>query len=406
MSGNMQDQDIHLDLSVTLEEAATGKTETVRVLRREVCESCAGTGSSWRSEDGSCVICGSRGWLEREKVLSVRVPAGVETGAVLRIAGEGQQDAASGLRADVRLTIKVSEHELFERRGKDLYTSVALPAEQIKAGAEAIVPTLLDGRKQLHVPPKTPIGTMLRMAGLGLRSLESSERGDLFVKLETPESLAKRERKAATASPAPTPAEKRRAALNRIKAGIAAVILVSLGSAVFFISLSSGRSASPSGNENTSPARGNVNLRGAFAPRPTLTDPVVKRTPVSLPNGTNITPPQGPGGDNSFTIVNGTYYDVAVKLVNQATQKTRRFVYVRAGNTARIGNLPREVCVLRIMSGEDWDKDARKFLSNLSFYEFDKPFDLRRTRWTVDLKPNVTGTLRDVPINEQDFEDK
>jgi hypothetical protein len=130
------------------------------------------------------------------------------------------------------------------------------------------------------------------------------------------------------------------------------------------------------------------------------------RAPFSLPNGSNITPPQGPRGNSYLIINNDTYSDVAVKLVSSSTQKTRRFVYVRANKQTKINNVAREVCILRIMSGTDWDTNTRRFLSSRSFYEFDQPFNFHKSPYKVSLQPDLRGTLRDIPINEADFEDK
>ncbi len=138
-------------------------------------------------------------------------------------------------------------------------------------------------------------------------------------------------------------------------------------------------------------------------PTPT---PAPQRAAFSLPNGSEIIPMQGPRGNRYLKIINGGDSDIAVKVVSSATGKTRRFVYVRANKAVVFKNIAPESYVLRVMSGSDWDKNTRKFLSNRSFYEFDKSFDFRKTNHSVSLTPTLGGTLRNVPLNEEAFEDK
>ncbi|MDT5270989.1 MAG: molecular chaperone DnaJ [Acidobacteriota bacterium] len=401
--------DLNDDLIISLEEAATGKTESLNVIRREMCEACAGTGESWRSDEGMCASCGNKGWVERHKELKVSIPAGIETGVRLRLSGGGEVDAASATLGDLYLTIKIREHELFERQGKHLYARATVTRDQMMSGTEVVVPTLLDGRKQLRVPPGTASGTLLRLAGLGLRSIESSERGDLFVKLETPTNDTTPHigaQTSATASTASTKTGALYSPLNRAKAAIVTVIIMAAVATVVFVSLIKHHLESPNQTVNTqaspliTPSPRSVRTPQSTAP------PDPARTPFSLPNGTDITPPQGPRGDNTLTIINGGNFDTAVKIVNSATQKTRRFVYVRANETAVIKRVAREVCILRVTSGTDWDSNAHKFLDNRSFYEFDKVFDFRKIRYTVSLTPEPSGTLRDFALREEDFEDK
>jgi hypothetical protein len=401
--------DLNDDLIISLEEAATGKTESLNVIRRDMCDACAGTGESWRSDEGTCASCENKGWVERHKELKVSIPAGIEAGVRLRLSGGGEVDAASATLGDLYLTIKIREHELFKRQGKHLHARATVTRDQLMSGTEVVVPTLLDGRKQLRVPPGTASGTLLRLAGLGLRSIESSERGDLFVKLETPAKDTTGHigaQTSATASTASTKTGALRSPLNRVKAAIATVIIMAAVATVVFVSLIKHHLESSNQTVNSQPSPLiTPSPRSVWAPHPP-TSPDPARTPFSLPNGTNITPPQGPRGDNTLTIINSRNADIAVKIVNSVTQKTRRFVYVRANDTAVITRVAREVCILRVASGTDWDSNARKFLDNRSFYEFDKTFDFRKIRYTVSLKPELNGTLSDLPIREEDFEDK
>jgi hypothetical protein len=394
-------------LTITLEDAARGKVESLRIPRKDICESCAGTGQSWRDDDGTCASCNNKGWFKYEKALEVRIPAGIESGARLRIPSEGNIDAPYTARGDLYITIVVSKHELFERKAKQLYTFVKLSGEEIVRGTEVIVPTLLDGRKQLRIPPGTVDGTSFRLAGLGLRSIESDERGDLFVKVGKQRvNAANNAKTGASFSVQPSP---QRSAVREFFLDNAKVITVVAGVLLvlgFFYITSYRNSPKPI----STPTNANSYPSPAVQPttwlRPTPTPTVRNDPPFALPSGANIIPPQGPRGDNRMTIINSGYADIALKIVSSSSQKTRRFVYVRANSTAVITGLAREVCLLRWETGTDWDVNTRRFLYSRAVYQFDKDFDLRRVRYTVDFTPSPLGTLHQNPINESDFEDK
>jgi hypothetical protein len=403
---------------LTLEEAALGKVESVRIPRADICPACAGTGQSWRDDDGTCSTCHNKGAFNYEKVFEVRIPAGVETGSRLRIAGEGNLGASQAERGDLYINIKVREHSLFERQGIHLHTFVQLTEHELTNGTEAIVPTLLDGRKQLRIPAGTAGDTIFRLAGLGVCSLESSERGDLFVRVGTQARQAPRQAAPQAAWQASGQATNGASFFNTpstqnstngwwfLKHPKGIVVAAGLLGLVALVAFNNYRGRvsprKPEVNANFSPSP-SVDPTARYSPTP---EPSPARPPFSLLNGANITPPKGPRGDNSMTIINGGYYDIALKLVSSSTQKTRRFIYVRANSTAVMKNLAREVCVLRWESGSDWDVEARRFLTSRSLNQFDKDFDLRKIRYTVSFDPSPTGTLRRTPIDESEFEDK
>lgn len=394
-------------LTITLEEAAKGKVKSLRIPRKDICDSCAGTGKSWRDDDGTCASCNNSGWFEYEKALEVRVPAGIESGARLRIPGEGNIDAPYTARGDLYITIDVSKHELFERKGRHLYTFVKLAEEELVRGTEVIVPTLLDGRKQLHIPPGTVDGTSFRLAGLGLRSIESDERGDLFVKVGSQRVKAANEAKTGSSFhsyPPPRKSAVKEFLLNKARViTVAAGVLLVLG---FFYINSYRKSPEPT----STPANTNSYQPPTVQPttwlRPTPTPAVRNDPPFTLPNGANITPPQGPRGDNWIEIFNSGDSDIALKVISSSSQKTRRFVYIRASQNTRISNLARDVYSLRWETGSDWDVNTRRFLYYRSIHQFNQEFDLRRRPLRVHFTPSPIGTLREIPVNESDFEDK
>lgn len=428
-SNTTQDGSITINLRLGLEEAAAGKLETVQYSRQERCQGCGGTGKSWRNDDGTCTNCNSKGFIERQKTKEVSIPPGVETGARLRISGEGNMNPKDLGYGDLHIVVEIAEHKLFERRGKNLYSEAEVQQKQLQEGTEIIVPTLLDGRKQMRIPSGTINGSVFRLAGLGVRSIDSGERGDLFVKVTTPVSNAdNRARAKSVVSESPlkpsytnfsniledlfghlppfisriinySPKNRKTAIIRAVFALVSSVVIIS---ALYNTYFNKRTLESPNQNSYTQPTP-KSSVSPIAIPSSTSTP---KRDPFSLPNGSEIIPIQGPRGNRYLKIINGGDSDIAVKVVSSSTGKTRRFVYVRANKTVVFKNIALESYVLRIMSGSDWDKDTRKFLSNRSFYEFDKPFDFRKTNHSVSLTPTLGGTLRDIPLSEEDFEDK
>jgi len=145
------------------------------------------------------------------------------------------------------------------------------------------------------------------------------------------------------------------------------------------------------------------NNRSVDIPR-NFFDPEYK--PVSLKNGVNITPPQGPRGNKYLTIINEDDSDVAVKLVENTTGKTRRFFYVRANSRATVRGIGNEECRVIFSTGADWDAENRKFRSNAAYSEFKTVLNFRRISYLVSLKPTIKGTVPVDSIGEEEFADK
>ena len=224
--------DLRYDLEMSLEEAAAGMTAQLRVPRLEACDSCKGSGAAPGTQPEACSGCGGAGQVryqqgffsvartcgqcrgagrvirtpceackgagrvEREKQIEVKIPAGVETGSRLRLAGEGEAGAQSGPAGDLYVVIHVKEHDVFERQGNNLYASVPVTFAQAALGAETTVPTL-DGQEPLKVPAGTQTGTVFRLKGHGMPVLGGRGRGDLFVSVTvvTPTTLTREQRK-------------------------------------------------------------------------------------------------------------------------------------------------------------------------------------------------------------------
>ncbi|HEV3468504.1 MAG TPA: molecular chaperone DnaJ [Pyrinomonadaceae bacterium] len=224
--------DLRYDLELTLEEAAAGMTAQLRVPRLEACEACQGAGAAPGTQPETCPTCGGAGQVryqqgffsvartcgqcrgagrvirtpceackgagrvEREKQMEVKIPAGVETGSRLRLAGEGEAGVQGGPAGDLYVVIHVKEHEVFERQGHNLYASVPVTFAQAALGAEITVPTL-DSQQTLKIPAGTQTGTVFRLKGHGMPALGGRGRGDLFVSvtLITPTTLTREQRR-------------------------------------------------------------------------------------------------------------------------------------------------------------------------------------------------------------------
>jgi molecular chaperone DnaJ len=150
-----------------------------------------------------CLECHGQGMARRERTLSVRIPAGVDDGARIRLAGEGDAGARGGPRGDLYIFLSVSPHELFERDGLDLLCTMPVPMAVAALGGEIEAPCLLggencDGQTKLKVkiPEGAQTGRTVRLKGRGMPSLRNRERGDLVVEIfvETPTGLTARQK--------------------------------------------------------------------------------------------------------------------------------------------------------------------------------------------------------------------
>src|ERR1044072_4358518 len=231
-SGAQRGSDLRYDLEITLEEAATGKAEQMRIPRLETCEECDGRGAAKDTQPETCPtcegagqvryqqgffsvartcgqcrgsgqiikppcpVCRGEGRVEKTKMLEGKIPAGVETGSRLRILGGGEGGGGGGPAGGRLVVIHVAEHESFERQGANLYASVPVSFAQAALGAEIDVKTL-DSEEKLKIPSGTQTGTVFRLKGHGLPNLGGRGKGDLFVavSLVTPKTLTREQRK-------------------------------------------------------------------------------------------------------------------------------------------------------------------------------------------------------------------
>ncbi len=222
--------DARADITLTFEEAAFGKKTQIKVRRYEACENCRGTGSAGRGPS-VCSTCSGRGQVRfqqgifsiqrpcpacqgqgqvisdpctkckgetrsmREHLIDVAVPAGVEDGMRIRYPGQGDVGPGGATPGDLYVVLEVKAHPVFERDGNDLHCSVPISFIQATLGAEIMIPTL-HGEHKLKVPDGTQSGSVFRIKGKGLQAVQSSAKGDLFVRVrvQTPGKVNKRQR--------------------------------------------------------------------------------------------------------------------------------------------------------------------------------------------------------------------
>ncbi len=173
-------QDIEYPIEVTLKEAYHGSKRIIQLQTEELCNACSGTG---KVGNRICTFCNGSGRRGNPRRLEVKIPAGVKDGSRIRLAGKGRSLRAGGNKGDLYLTVKVLSHQLFERKGDDLYTGVSIPLVTAILGGEAQLPTL-NGNVILKIPPETQNGRSFRLAGKGMPQLGNTKYGDMFVKVK------------------------------------------------------------------------------------------------------------------------------------------------------------------------------------------------------------------------------
>ena len=142
------------------------------------CPACQGAGKVIRD---ACISCRGQGRVERERVLEVGVPAGVDAGTRLRMPGQGEPGTNGGPTGDLYIFLEVKEHAFFERRGADLYCTIPVSFPQAALGAKIKVPTLR-GEEDFEIPESTQSGQIFRVKGKGLPNPHGGK-GDLYVNI-------------------------------------------------------------------------------------------------------------------------------------------------------------------------------------------------------------------------------
>ncbi len=159
---------------------------------QQTCPTCRGTGKQIKDPCGKCY---GQGRVQESKTLSAKIPAGVDTGDRIRLAGEGEAGERGAPAGDLYVQIQVKDHEIFTRDGANLYCEVPISFVTACLGDEIQVPTL-DGKVMLKIPPETQTGKLFRLRGKGVKPVRGGAIGDLLcrVQIETPVHLTKEQR--------------------------------------------------------------------------------------------------------------------------------------------------------------------------------------------------------------------
>ncbi|CUA83497.1 molecular chaperone DnaJ [Pseudidiomarina woesei] len=223
--------DLRYNLELSLEEAVRGKEVELKIPKLSTCEDCDGSGAKAGSSADTCghchgsgqiqmrqgffavqqpcphcrgrgkVIkdpcrsCHGEGRVEKTKTLSVKIPAGVDTGDRIRLSNEGEAGEMGAPAGDLYVQVHVREHPIFARDGNNLYCEVPLSFTRAALGGDIEVPTL-EGKVKLKIPAETQTGKLFRLRGKGVKSVRSGAVGDLICKvvIETPVNLSARQR--------------------------------------------------------------------------------------------------------------------------------------------------------------------------------------------------------------------
>ena len=230
--GGERGVDQRYNMEITLEEAFAGKTAQIRLPKSVSCEACSGTGAKAGSlpktcshcrgagrirhaqglftleqtcagcqgrgqvMEDPCPSCSGSGRVARERTLSVNIPAGVEDGTRIRLAGEGEAGVRGGPAGDLYIFLSTATHSFFQREGADLLCRVPISMVRAALGGEVEVPTIDGGKTRVKVPEGTQSGQQFRLKGKGMPVLRSRHTGDMYVQVvvETPQKLTKRQR--------------------------------------------------------------------------------------------------------------------------------------------------------------------------------------------------------------------
>jgi molecular chaperone DnaJ len=157
------------------------------------CGRCQGSGNVIKTP---CRTCGGRGAVRKERTLSITIPAGIEDGQRIRLAGEGEPGARSGPKGDLYIFVSVKEHDLFERDGQTLFARTPLQMCVAALGGEIEMPTIDGGRMRVTIPEGAQTGKRMRLKGKGMPTLRGGANGDMVVELfvETPSNLTARQK--------------------------------------------------------------------------------------------------------------------------------------------------------------------------------------------------------------------
>ena len=231
-TGRERGGDIRYSMDITLNEAYSGKNAQIRVPTSVGCEPCAGTGAKPGTQPTSCATCGGAGKVRasqgfftiertcptcqgrgesikdpctacggsgrvtKERTLSVNIPAGVEDGTRIRLAGEGEAGLRGGPPGDLYIFLAITPHDFFQRDGADIFCRVPISMTTAALGGQLDVPTIDGGKTRVKIPEGCESGKQFRLKSKGMPVLRTKTLGDMYiqVEVETPKNLTARQR--------------------------------------------------------------------------------------------------------------------------------------------------------------------------------------------------------------------
>ncbi len=230
--GPARGADLRYNMEVNLEDAFAGKQTKIQAATSVSCDDCSGSGAKEGTKPVICSACGGvgkvraqqgfftiertcptcqgsgtviadpckscrgAGRVQKEKTLSVNIPAGVEDGTRIRLAGEGEAGARGAPAGDLYIFISIKSHPLFQRDAMNLYCEVPIPMFSATLGGSIDVPTLDGGRARVTIPHGTQSGHQFRLRGKGMPALRGGSKGDMYIEVsvETPVNLNKKQK--------------------------------------------------------------------------------------------------------------------------------------------------------------------------------------------------------------------
>ncbi|WAW14190.1 molecular chaperone DnaJ [Peptostreptococcus equinus] len=233
--GPMRGDDIRQSITIDFKDAAFGKKLSIKINRNEECSKCHGSGAKPGTSKKTCSTCGGtgtvrdvkqtpfgniastrtcptcggtgeiieepcdkchgKGYTRKTKTIDVDIPAGIDDGQIIRLAGQGEYGELGGPRGDLLIIVNVRNDDIFERQGFDVYVEMPISFVQAALGDDVLVPTI-DGNVKYSIPEGTQTGTVFRLKGKGIQRLNSTSRGDQYVKVnvEVPTKLSDKQK--------------------------------------------------------------------------------------------------------------------------------------------------------------------------------------------------------------------
>lgn len=230
--GRSRGADLRYNMEITLEEAYEGKTAEVEIPTSVTCETCDGDGAKPGTSPSTCSTCGGAGQVRasqgffsiqrtcpacqgrgevitdpcetcsgsgrttERRTLSVNVPAGIEDGTRIRLAGEGEAGMRGGPSGDLYIFLSLKPHEFFQRDGADIYCRVPISMTTAALGGQFEVGTIEGGKTRVKIPEGTQNGKQFRLRSKGMPVMRSSQMGDMYIQVavEVPSNLTRRQR--------------------------------------------------------------------------------------------------------------------------------------------------------------------------------------------------------------------